>query len=558
MRERSRDAGNEVRRREPLPGTADASTRQRRLEQLQRAFEEATALEDLSERLQRLLAQLCPLLGASAAWLALKEREHYRVAAVSGRAPLAPGAYWTEGLDLALAHRQALPAGSADAPQLLLALRWGERVLGAVGLQLPSAARSGAQESELLQQWGTLTALLLVQSEQTARERHRSARFELIAEVARLIGADIDILALLQRAADAIHATLGFQAVDIPTLEPDDPTVLTIRIRGGSYKRAIRQVDRIPIDRGIMGAAVRERRVQLVNDVAADPRYIKPPHVQAPRAELAVPIVLGDHVLGVLNVESDHPFGPLDVASLELIAEFLAVAMRDARLFAQAQDALVLRERQRIARVLHERVSQGLTQIARVADTLEEAWHSDADKGRLRSQRVRALAEGALADMRELLRELAPVQRLSAPASLPGRTSAADALSHEPFAAVVGRQLLALLPPTTHLQLALSEWPPQRVELELMCLQVIQDLAGAACARGPLGLLIVGALSDARHLSLTVADDATPCPQGDATLAALRERVEQAGGHLSHSARASGGTRVVVSFARMDRGPGKP
>jgi len=162
------------------------------------------------------------------------------------------------------------------------------------------------------------------------------------------------------------------------------------------------------------------------------------------------------------------------------------------------------------------------------------------------------------ADMRELLRELAPVQRLSAPASLPGRTSAADALSHEPFAAVVGRQLLALLPPTTRLQLALSEWPPQRVELELMCLQVIQDLASAACARGPLGLLIVGALSDARHLSLTVADDATPCPQGDATLAALRERVEQAGGHLSHSARASGGTRVVVSFARMDRGPGKP
>ena len=52
MRERSRDAGNEVRRREPLPGTADASTRQRRLEQLQRAFEEATAL------LERWLAPL--------------------------------------------------------------------------------------------------------------------------------------------------------------------------------------------------------------------------------------------------------------------------------------------------------------------------------------------------------------------------------------------------------------------------------------------------------------------------------------------------------------------
>ena len=53
-------------------------------------------------------------------------------------------------------------------------------------------------------------------------------------------------------------------------------------------------------------AVGQERSVQLVNDVSADPRYVQPTGAVRVRAELAVPIVLGEHVLGVLNVESDQ------------------------------------------------------------------------------------------------------------------------------------------------------------------------------------------------------------------------------------------------------------
>ena len=56
----------------------------------------------------------------------------------------------------------------------------------------------------------------------------------------------------------------------------------------------------------IVGAAVREGRSQCVNDVRRDPRYITPPGVQPPQAELAIPILLGGEVLGVLNVESER------------------------------------------------------------------------------------------------------------------------------------------------------------------------------------------------------------------------------------------------------------
>ena len=82
--------------------------------------------------------------------------------------------------------------------------------------------------------------------------------------------------------ASILNQPLGFASVDIPLIEPPDLQTLVIRIRGGEYKRRIRHVDRLPIDSGIMGATARTRRSQLVNAVAADPRYVTPPGV--PRA----------------------------------------------------------------------------------------------------------------------------------------------------------------------------------------------------------------------------------------------------------------------------------
>ena len=67
-----------------------------------------------------------------------------------------------------------------------------------------------------------------------------------------------------------------------------------------------------PLSKGIMGAAARMRRAQLVNDVASDPRYVTPPGTPGARAELAVPMLYGDELLGLVNAEGDGPFDELD------------------------------------------------------------------------------------------------------------------------------------------------------------------------------------------------------------------------------------------------------
>src|SRR5206468_11492585 len=110
--------------------------------------------------------------------------------------------------------------------------------------------------------------------------------------------------------------------------------------RGGYYCRSIQTGEvRQSVQAGVVGRAARLRRRVLVNDVASDPDYIataRPPDPPM-QAELAVPICMGDRFLGVLNVEDSQPFAEDDASGFEIIADQLATALENARLFDDTQ-----------------------------------------------------------------------------------------------------------------------------------------------------------------------------------------------------------------------------
>jgi len=230
----------------------------------------------------------------------------------------------------------------------------------------------------------------------------------LLMRVGRIIASDLKLFDMLQKTADAIHELLGYPNVDLPLLGEHDPATLVVRIRGGSYKERIRHEDSLSIERGVMGAAVRERRTQVVNDVAADPRYVQPPSGMAVRAELAVPILHAGKALGVVNVEGDGPFTAADVQVLEMVADALAVAIENARLFAQERRLAILEERQRLARDLHDSVTQLLFSSTLLAESLPGLLRKGALEAAPKLERLIELNRRALGEMRALLRELAP------------------------------------------------------------------------------------------------------------------------------------------------------
>jgi GAF domain-containing protein len=82
---------------------------------------------------------------------------------------------------------------------------------------------------------------------------------------------------------------------------------------------------RIPVSQGLCGAAVRERRTIVVDDVRDDPRYLA--CSLATRSEIVVPIVTpGGQVVGEIDIDSDLPaaFGPADRGRVESAAAALA------------------------------------------------------------------------------------------------------------------------------------------------------------------------------------------------------------------------------------------
>jgi GAF domain-containing protein len=88
---------------------------------------------------------------------------------------------------------------------------------------------------------------------------------------------------------------------------------------------------------GVIGRAVRLRAPQVVGDVGRDPDY----HADVPgtRSEMVIPLLEGGEVLGALDYQSDEPFAFAldDVAAGETLAEFLVIALRNARLYQEAR-----------------------------------------------------------------------------------------------------------------------------------------------------------------------------------------------------------------------------
>jgi len=410
--------------------------------------------------------------------------------------------------------------------------------------------------------------------------RHTSdfERLQLLARLAARMHEEPTLDALLQGTADALHEMLGYPNVDIPMLDPQQPDTLVVQFRGGRYKHTIRHVDRIPIDRGIMGAAVRTGRTELVNDLRRDPRYICPPGVQPALAELAVPIRVAGEVVGVVNVESDQVFDEADRLSVESAADFLGIAIRNLRLLPAAREAAVLIERQRLARELHDNVTQILSSMSLLTQTIDSAWKRDPAEGARRVARLSELAQTAFVEMRMLLRELSPPQASAstgtaspdhptpaasarAPAtpilSKRSRTVAGlERLREFALPGALERLFAVMVPEELRWRINATGYVPQTLAHEEILYRVAQEAASNAIRHARAAELMVEANTGDHHAILRIADDGCGIDaqfRPGIGLSSMRSRIEAAGGHFRVNPNSPRGTLIEARLPRTDR-----
>ena len=149
----------------------------------------------------------------------------------------------------------------------------------------------------------------------------------------------------------------------------------------------------------------------VIQDARAEPRVARDiTDVENILSFVHVPIKVGDDVFGVFTVNYTRPrdITPDEVRLLVSLGQRAGLAIQNARLFEQAEQAAVLEERQRLARDLHDAVTQTLFSASLIAEVLPRLAERRPEQLGPRLEELRRLNRGALAEMRALLLELRP------------------------------------------------------------------------------------------------------------------------------------------------------
>jgi len=166
----------------------------------------------------------------------------------------------------------------------------------------------------------------------------RRKQLEIIAKVSKSVTGTLDLNRLLKRITSLVHKEFGYPFVHIFLVHYVPQTIefgFGSGLRAKSYKDIKVSFDiQSPI--GLIPLAVRSRQTQLSNDVVNDPQYLLyKPEDAVTAAELVVPLIYGNQILGVLDVQSDkvNAFSPEDVEVLETLSAHIAIAINNANMY---------------------------------------------------------------------------------------------------------------------------------------------------------------------------------------------------------------------------------
>ena len=334
-----------------IPTTPTATEASQAAELLVTLFElgrEVTSvldLDELYEKIPQLLARLTTFK-AFAVWLLDEKRQELSIAYAVGypdevrrnfRLAVGQGIVGTvvaEGRSLVIDDVLEDPRYVGAIPgvrsQIAVPLRRKKRVIGALNLYAEAVAQFTPRDEAVLRQFAAHVAVAIENARLFEKEKTYAETFETLAEIGREVGAILDLDPLLERVATLVHKVVAYRTFGIFLLDERRGVL--------DHKLAIRYGDvtgfpRLKLGEGLIGQAALSKQVINVPDVASDPRYI--PWVADCKSELAVPLLVKDRCIGVLDLESPEydAFGKKDVEVLSALAGQVAVAIENARLY---------------------------------------------------------------------------------------------------------------------------------------------------------------------------------------------------------------------------------
>jgi signal transduction histidine kinase len=232
-----------------------------------------------------------------------------------------------------------------------------------------------------------------------------------LTDIVLAINAQRSVEDVLQRLVDGAQELVGarYGALGVP----DGAGGFRAFLTAGLTSDEIAGLGPLPRTHGMLGAMLEGQRPFRTGDIQLDPRFRGwwPAGHPDMHSFLGVPITAGDEVLGALYLTDKvgaAEFSAFDQQLIELLAPHAALAITNARLYERSEELSILTERNRLALELHDAVSQKLFSLVLTADAAETLLARDAAAAADQVAKVKALAQQALAELRDLIFELRP------------------------------------------------------------------------------------------------------------------------------------------------------
>lgn len=339
------------------------------------------------------------------------------------------------------------------------------------------------------------------------------------------------ILRTARKMLGARYAALGV---------PDDNGSFREFLAEGISNEQWREIGPIPRQHGLLGVMLRDPNPVRLDDIRQHPQFGWWPAAHPELTDfLGMPIVHGEEILGELymaNKEIPGGFTEEDEEMLRLLASHAAIAIVNARLYERNRELSIAQERSRIARELHDAVTQKLFSLRLTADAAATLVTRDPVRAEVELTHVRELAAEAIGELRSIVVGLRPVDLDGDELDVALRKQA-DLLDrvHDATVRFVGAPVPRL---------------PGRGEVAVY--RIAQEALHNALRHADAGTIEVGLRAEHGAVVLTVTDDGKGFDSALASaqagfrlgLVSMRERARSIGGRLTFTTGVGEGTTV--------------
>ena len=343
---------------------------------------------------------------------------------------------------------------------------------------------------------------------------------------------------LVESAGELVDA--GYAALGIPD---DEGEGFTEFIYTGMSDELVAKIGPLPRRHGLLATMLNETRPFRTPDIRKDPRFQWWPDAH-PRMSsfLGVPVVSRGKVIAAFYLTDKvgaTEFSQADQETIEMLAAHAAVAIENARLYERSRELSVIEERNRLARDLHDSVTQTLFSMSLTAEAVAAGIDRDPEAAKEQLESVRDLARAALREMRSLIFELRPAE-LEADGLVPTLQKHVDALGR-----ISGKDI--------DLREDWYERQPPGVEKELF--RIAQEALNNAIKHSQAGRIEIELALRNGRIKLIVSDNGIGFDPTDPQIrtrrlgiTSMEERTEQLGGEIRIESTAGRGTSVELEL----------